>query len=414
MALTQGQWRQNVLEIFLPFLLAGFGMVLAGLLLDSVQHWKVFQACPEIFILVPALLGLKGNLEMTLASRLSTAANLGILDDEKKAKEIAKANLALIQIQGVVVGGLAAIFALLVGWIPQLKFNLVDALLLFTSSIFTASMASFSLGVVMIGVIIASRRLDINPDNVATPIAASLGDLVTLAILAQTSRTIHSLSFYNSSIMPQIIWPGIICPLVLLAIYFFKIMPFCIRVANDCHFTKDLLRNGWTPVLSAMIISSLGGTILNQTIKKYPKIASYQPVINGVAGNLVGVHASRLSTDLHQKKKSDVLESTSLSSGETENLLLAMVIPGHLIFNLILAILSIGNNSMTVTFTGLYLLAAMIQVGSLLKLANKLVNYLWSKGIDPDNAAIPYLTSLGDLMGGVLLAWAVYTESILI
>ena len=39
-----------------------------------------------------------------------------------------------------------------------------------------------------------------------------------------------------------------------------------------------------------------------------------------------------------------------------------------------------GNNSMTLTFTGLYLLAAMIQVGSLLKLANKLVNLLWSKG----------------------------------
>ena len=55
-------------------------------------------------------------------SRLSTAANLGILDDQTKAKEIAKANLALIQIQGVVVGGLAAIFALLVGWIPQLKY----------------------------------------------------------------------------------------------------------------------------------------------------------------------------------------------------------------------------------------------------------------------------------------------------
>jgi hypothetical protein len=35
---------------------------------------------------------------------------------------------------------------------------------------------------------------------------------------------------------------------------------------------------------------------------------------------------------------------------------------------------------MTVTFTGLYLLAAIIQVGSLLKLANKLVNLLWSKG----------------------------------
>ena len=97
-------------------------MVLAGLLLDYVQHWKVFHTCPELFILVPALLGLKGNLEMTLASRLSTSANMGILDDEKNAKDIAKSNLALIQIQGVVVGGLAALFALLVGWIPKLKY----------------------------------------------------------------------------------------------------------------------------------------------------------------------------------------------------------------------------------------------------------------------------------------------------
>ena len=37
------------------------------------------------------------------------------------------------------------------------------------------------------------------------------------------------------------------------------------------------------------------------------------------------------------------LETTSLPSGETEKLLLAMVIPGHLIFNLILAILSVGK-----------------------------------------------------------------------
>lgn len=39
----------------------------------SLQHWMVFKEVTEVFILVPALLGLKGNLEMTLASRLSTA-----------------------------------------------------------------------------------------------------------------------------------------------------------------------------------------------------------------------------------------------------------------------------------------------------------------------------------------------------
>ena len=39
----------------------------------------------------------------------------------------------------------------------------------------------------MVAVIIGSRKVGINPDNVATPIAASLGDLVTLYLLARVS-----------------------------------------------------------------------------------------------------------------------------------------------------------------------------------------------------------------------------------
>jgi len=42
----------------------------------------------------------------------------------------------------------------------------------------------------MIGVIIGARKFGINPDNVATPIAASLGDLITLSLLAGISSTL--------------------------------------------------------------------------------------------------------------------------------------------------------------------------------------------------------------------------------
>lgn len=48
-----------------------------------------------------------------------------------------------------------------------------------------------SVGLVMIGVIIGSRKVGINPDNVATPIAASLGDLITLSLLAGVSSTLY-------------------------------------------------------------------------------------------------------------------------------------------------------------------------------------------------------------------------------
>jgi len=44
----------------------------------------------------------------------------------------------------------------------------------------------------------------------------------------------------------------------------------------------------------------------------------------------------------------------------------------------------------------------------LLYLAHWLVNFLWLRGCDPDNSAIPCLTAVGDLLGTVLLAAAFY------
>lgn len=50
----------------------------------------------------------------------------------------------------------------------------------------------FSSGIIMVGVIVGSKKTGINPDNVATPIAASFGDLITLAILAWISQGLYN------------------------------------------------------------------------------------------------------------------------------------------------------------------------------------------------------------------------------
>merc|ERR1711936_27902 len=60
----------------------------------------------------------------------------------------------------------------------------------------------------------------------------------------------------------------------------------------------------------------------------------------------------------------------------------------------------------SVLFMVLYLVAAVMQVAILLYLAQLVVYWMWKRGTDPDNAAIPYLTAIGDLVGTSLLAVA--------
>ena len=52
----------------------------------------------------------------------------------------------LTQAQAIVVGFLASMFAMVMGWIPEGKFNMHHALLLCASSMCTAALASFVLG----------------------------------------------------------------------------------------------------------------------------------------------------------------------------------------------------------------------------------------------------------------------------
>ena len=96
----------------IPFTLAGFGMVAAGMLLDHWSSGLFLTNMPEAFVLIPALLGLKGNLEMTLASRLATMAHLGQIDSRAQKFRAFYSNLAADQAQAIVVSLFASLIAI--------------------------------------------------------------------------------------------------------------------------------------------------------------------------------------------------------------------------------------------------------------------------------------------------------------
>ncbi|XP_060537209.1 solute carrier family 41 member 1-like isoform X2 [Cylas formicarius] len=400
------------IQVFIPFLVAGFGMVFAGLVLDKIQHWPVFEEISELVILIPPLLGLKGNLEMTLASRLSTQANLGHMDTGKQKISIIVGNLSLIQCQAIVVGFLGALVAVIMGAIKSNEVELDHAYILCASSLVTVSIASFVLGLITAGVIVFSRHCHINPDNVATPIAASLGDITSLTLLSWASTILYDSIGTEDWLAPLIIAGYILA------------IPLWVWIAKRNPLTRDVLFNGWTPVVGAMLISSMGGLILDFMVNRFKGIAVFQPVINGVGGNLVAVQASRISTALHKQAELGVL-TTDEDEDETEifitpvtgfcgsdgharttRVLMTMVIPGHLIFIFTIDYIKDGETLLSSLFISVYLLAAVMQVATLLYVAYIMIHWMWKRKIDPDNSAIPYLTSIGDLLGITLLAIA--------
>ncbi|XP_056636484.1 solute carrier family 41 member 1-like isoform X2 [Diorhabda sublineata] len=355
--LVEERWYQIFIQVSIPFFIAGLGTIGAGIVLNRVQEYEVFKNIDALFVLVPALLGLKGNLDMCLASRLSTQTNLGNMNERKKIISIVTGNVLLVQIQAIVASCLVSVFAVSVSAIFNKEFNWIHTLLLATSSTLTATMSCF--------------------------------------------------------ILDDFPWVmGLI-----MGLYLLVFLPTWIFIVRKNDYTKAILTNGWVPVISALFISGSGGLILDLAVNRFYGYTMFQPIINGLGGNLVSVQASRISTMLHKTSFEGVIPShtkqwvnpyTALIYGvlpaKSARLLLILSIPGYVVF---LFLADIINNKGTLyinaIFSLTYVCVGFTQIVTLLYICHLLVHTMWKFRKDPDNSSIPYLTALGDLLGSSLL-----------
>ncbi|XP_077540768.1 solute carrier family 41 member 3-like isoform X4 [Haemaphysalis longicornis] len=351
-------------QVFLPFLLAGMGSVAASLLLDHVKSWPVYVAYRELFVLIPPLLGLNGNLEMTLVARLSTQVNLDRLTTIKSQLKQAAANMALLQCQSTVVALVAVGLALAKGVARHGSgITPLYACMLCACGLAAANVASMVLGAFMTTVVLVARRCGLNPDNVAAPIAASLGDLTTLTLLSTISSRL--LLWKDSPFMT----PGVISlSLLLLPLWFF----LAFRHEN----TRAVLKVGWPPILAAVLVSSFGGYILDYSVIRFEGIALHLSAVNAVGGNLAAIYCCRLSTFLSRRVERGVLppeETTRCPNplavfvsgsevGRVARILLLVVIPGQLIFLTATDLIRYGSFTVSPLFGVLYVLVALVQV----------------------------------------------------
>jgi mgtE-like transporter len=126
-------------------------------------------------------MGLKGNIDITLGSRLGSAAHIGVISLgnvwNEETKQNIYASLALGFIMAVIAGVFAHITCLALG-LPSIGLVQLVGIALATG-IVAGTILAFS----TIGIIIIAFKRGYDPDNITAPILATIGDIITLGSL---------------------------------------------------------------------------------------------------------------------------------------------------------------------------------------------------------------------------------------
>ena len=164
----------------LPLLiLCGFGGILAGTVLGGMS--KTLELTPGLIVLIPAIIGMKGNIDTTLGSRLGSAAHIGLISPKhiwnKETQVNVSASIILSVFMSVLSGALAHVFCTVLG-VPS-----IGALRLIGIALVAGTLAGTILVFSTVGIIVIASKRGYDPDNVTGPALATIGDLITLGCL---------------------------------------------------------------------------------------------------------------------------------------------------------------------------------------------------------------------------------------
>ncbi|KAK4470730.1 hypothetical protein MN116_006256 [Schistosoma mekongi] len=283
-------------EIFPACLLAGIGMVVAGCYVDMLQSSGTLTSKGEsIFEIIPPILGLKGNLEVALSSRLATMVHF-----RRKFSELSfwlfATTLAFILVFAVFASMIIPLMIITVHKLSSVSYFSVDLVHLICISSLTCICATCFISAIVYAIVYTCVFCGANPDNLAPPAAAALGDLVTVWIMSHVN--------YYFITRPTLTIAVSICMIsvVLMLSIFYLLYHSNISIPTDLRnliITPSTFKETAVPLTLAIIMSSICGNISTRFLKAWPIVARLQVPINGVGGIFASMLISRMTTRLH-------------------------------------------------------------------------------------------------------------------
>lgn len=171
------------LVIIFSFLELFTGGFLSGIVSEA-------SLAPGILILVPGILGLRGNISSSLAARLCSGLHLGYISTKGFSRGL-KTNIEVSIFLSIFMSFCLSVLAwLLCSYTSSVCMGLINFILI---SVMTGFLSGVFLSFTTSGIAIFSCRKGLDPDNTTLPSSASIGDIITIICLLFSVRFVLGL-----------------------------------------------------------------------------------------------------------------------------------------------------------------------------------------------------------------------------
>ncbi|MGH9041846.1 MAG: magnesium transporter [Acidimicrobiia bacterium] len=364
--------------------------LVAGAVLGSIT--PTLERYPGLLVLVPAAIGLRGNVFSALGNRLSTAVHTGMFRLSARPGSLLGQNVTAALVLTLSMSFFVAASAKVVA----VGLHIEDTLSLFQLALVSILGGMLASAIVLAATVALAEgavRYGWDLDNVNAPLVSTLGDVLTLPALWLASFAL-TVRIFASAL-------GLITGVLAL-------VALVVGWRSRRTILRQVVRESTPILLLAVGLSTLAGVVIERRLdvfSRFPALLVLLPAFISSAGALGGILSARMSTKLHL----GILEPKGLPSREAR-------LDGASVFLLGAPVFLF--NAVGAHFTALVLheaspgladmLAAAMLGGAVAVAFVVAVAYYGTAaafrlGLDPDTYGVPVVTSSVDFLGAVAL-----------
>lgn len=365
----------------------------AGVVLSGAQ--ERIAALPGLLLLVPGALALRGATFGAFGARLGTALTIGTYEPELRPGTWLWRHVEAVGVLTLITSVEAALFAWGVARVlRQPTVPLADLVVISTAG---GVLASVVLLVVTLGLARVSWARGWSMDDVGAPAITATGDLLTIPALLLATGLVGRQDATAVS-------AGLLTTLTLVALVYGLLHP------RDT--IRRLVRESVVVLTGAALVSVLAGAVLEgqgTLFLAVPVLLLLFPPFMSIFGALGGILSSRLTSKLHL----GLIRPSTRPEREVWLEVSMTFLFSLVVYSYIGVSAWVLGTALGVTTPSLPQLLGVAVVGGLLGtvflvvVATTAATATYRLGLDPDNHAIPIVTSVMDLIGMLCLVGAV-------